>query len=428
MHALLARASGLILLVIFSIGLLTAYGLQLAETNEYMGYMAIPLNIGYLASLSVALGITSLLMPTKIAKPSDFFSLLFGFFLLLPYSILHPIRHEISFSDFSLYFSVIAAPLVVVKLVVLIFPTIRFPTVMGPGALVWLVSCFCLVGLALALSNAPTAAGFDLSTSYERRIEGRSIFPSGTPLAYLNAAIVNGFAPLLAFVAGLRRNIYLLAFSIICGLVYFYLLGLKAPIMFIALAFMIGYAARAGKIRHFVGFMYFLLLGALALFFIEYLFFGFSLTGDYLIRRAFSVPPYIASAYFDFMTSGSMIPWTLIHGAETDETITFVVGEWFLGFPGLNANTNAFLYQLAIGGIPMYILTILLVAFVFALLDSAYTAKRQSVLLYLGFSYSILIIEQAATTALVSSGIGLLIVLAVFSRAEIRSKYKKTLQ
>lgn len=417
MHALLSRASSLIFLLIISIGILTAYALQLAETNEYMGYRVIPIGLGYVASLSLALGSSSFLMPTKIIKPSDFFSLIYGLFVLLPYSTLHPIRHEISFFDFSLYFYALATPLVVVKLVVLITPPIRFPAAIGQRVLVWLVLCFCLVGLALALSNAPSAAGFDFSTSYERRIEGRSIFSAGTPLAYINAAIVNGFAPFLAFFAAKRRSTHLLAISVICGLGYFYLLGLKAPILFIALAFIIGRLARTGKIHHFVTYMYLLSLGAIALFIIEYLTFGFSLTGDYLIRRAFSVPPYISSAYFEFMSSNSAIPWTSTDGTDTTEPITFFIGEWFLGFPGLNANTNAFLYQLAAGGIPMYLLTTLLVASVFALLDSAYATKREPALLYLGFSYSILITEQAAITAIVSSGLGLLIALTVLSRA-----------
>lgn len=416
MHALLARASCLSFLFIISTGLLTAYALQLAETNEYIGYRVIPIEIGYVASLSLALGSSSLLMPTKITKPSDFLSLLHCLFVLLPYSILYPIRQEISYSDFFLYFYALAAPLIAVKLIVLVIPPVRFPAAIGQRTLVWLVLLFCLVGLALALSNAPSAAGFDFSTSYERRIEGRSIFSAGTPLAYINAAIVNGFAPFLAFFAGWRRNTYLLAIAMICGLGYFYLLGLKAPILFIALAFMIGRVARLGKIHHLVRYMYFLLLGVIAIFFIEYLFFGFSLTGDYLIRRAFSVPPFIASAYFEFMSSNSTVPWTSIEGADTAEPITFVIGEWFLGFPGLNANTNAFLYQLAAGGIPMYALTTVLVASVFAILDSAYATKGEPALLYLGFSYSILITEQAATTAIVSSGLGLLILLTIFSR------------
>lgn len=418
MHQLFARASGLSFLLIISTGLLTAYALQLAETNEHMGYKAIPIDLGYVASLSIALGIIGLLMPTKITKPSDFLSLLYGLFVLLPYSILHPIRHEISLLDFSIFFSALVAPLVATKIIVLITPPVRFPAAIGQRAFVWLVSCFCLAGLAMAFSNAPSAAGFDLSTSYERRIEGRSIYSAGTPSAYINAAIVNGFAPFLAFFAGWRRNTHLLVISAICGLGYFYLLGLKAPILFIALAFIIGRAAHTGKIHHFVRSMYFLLLGTIALFIIEYLLFGFSLTGDYLIRRAFTVPPYISSAYFEFMSSNSAIPWTLIDGADTTEPITFVIGEWFLGFPGLNANTNAFLYQLAAGGIPIYVLTIFLVAAVFAILDSAYATKRQPALLYLGFSYSMLITEQAATTALVSSGIGLLIAMTLFLRSE----------
>ncbi len=402
-------------------GLLVVYGLQLAETNEYMGYRTFSVDWSYLCSSFVAVLATGMFMPTRIRRPSDFFSLLYGVFTLLPYATLFPIRSPLVFQDFALSFATLAVPLITIRIATMSIPPLRLPWLISQRPLIWLFVSLCVTGVVLALLNPPASAGFDLTTSYERRIEGRSIFSFGTPSAYLNSAIVNGFAPFLAFVAGSHRKVVLIAFSLFCGLAYFFLLGLKAPLLFITLAVLIGYAASVNRIHLAAKMIYTLVLAVLALFLVEYIIFDFSLIGDYLVRRAFSVPPYLVSAYFDFMTSSAIPSWSLLGGVHATGSIAFVVGEAFLGVPGLNANTNAFIFQLAAGGAPMYALTILFVGFIFVLLDATYACRRNPALLFLGFSYAILLTEQAATTALVSSGIGFLIMLVIFSGSGCQS-------
>ncbi|MDY0096650.1 MAG: hypothetical protein RBT80_28455 [Candidatus Vecturithrix sp.] len=197
---------------------------------------------------------------------------------------------------------------------------------------------------------------------------------------------------------------------------FYYLLGFKAPFAYIILATLIGGAVRGGRICIIPRVVYLIFSLIFGAFIFEYLFFGFSLTGDYLIRRVLSIPPYVISAYFDFMGAGSSFHWSVAEGVNRSEPITFLVGESFLGFPGLNANTNTFIYQLAAGGVPLYALTIMLVVSVFAMLDAVYAGKKNPALLYLGSLYAVLLTEQAATTALVSSGVGLLIVLNAMSQ------------
>jgi hypothetical protein len=271
----------------------------------------------------------------------------------------------------------------------------------------------CLLVVALAMSKVPAAAGFNFS--YERRIEGRDIYAAGSMLAYLNAAVVNGFAPFLAFFAGWQCRKWLLGVSLFCGLAFFYMLGLKAPVFFILVAYLIGRAAYFGKIYLISRTIYGLLVGAFVLFFIEYAVSGYSLVGDYFIRRTFSVPAWVMSAFFEYMSEGVGNFWNLFSGSSVDMPITFVIGEGFLGLVGLNANTNAFVYQLGSGGVFMYFVTVFLISVVFAILDSAYACRKSPALIYLGFSFSILLTEQAATTALLSSGLGLLILLVIFS-------------
>ena len=350
MSSSITRTGVLTRVFLIATGLLVGYGLQLAEIYEYVGYRAFAVDGLYLCSSTVALFVTGMLLPTAIRKPSDFFSLLYGVFTLLPYATLFPIRSPLVFQDFALSFAVLAAPLIAIRIATLAVPPVRVPWLVSQRSLIWLIVSICVTGVVLALLNRPEAVGFDLATHYERRIEGRSNFLPGTPTAYLNSAIVNGLAPFLAFVAGWQRRVVLIAFSLFCGLAYFYLLGLKAPLLFIALASLIGYAASVDRIHMAAKTIYTLLLWMIALFLVEYMLFGYSLIGTYLVRRGMSVPAYLVSAYFDFMASSVAPSWSLLEGARATEPISFVVGQGFLGFPDLNANTNAFIYHLADGG------------------------------------------------------------------------------
>lgn len=126
--------------------------------------------------------------------------------------------------------------------------------------------------------------------------------------------------------------------------------------------------------------------------------------------------------FFEFMSSDHT-SWTLLGGAIEDKPISLLVGENFLGMEGLNANTNAFVYSLGAGGLPYYFLTIVMVGVVFLILDSAFLLKNNPSFICLGFSYAILVVEQAATTALLSSGIGMLMALLIFSKRNVDSTY-----
>jgi hypothetical protein len=404
-------------LILFPVGLLIVYRVQLAHTNLYLGFRDFPIDPAYLITAIAALFVAGMLMPAHLRKPSDFFAALYSLFIIIPYATLYPIRTAVEPEHFTLYFLVLILPLLAVRLVTACAPAVRFPALIKQQWLVWLVALLCIAGMALAFSKPPPSAGFDLESVYVRRLEGRSVFPAGSLVAYLNAAVVNGFSPFLAFIAGWRGKSVLLGLAVVAGVSFFYLLGLKAPLLFIVLAYIVGYAVRKRQVDGAIVTIYALVLAAFVLFVVEYMLFEFSLVAEYFIRRAFAIPPFFIAAYFEFMSSEVATGWSMMDGVITVESITFLVGESFLGMPDLNANTNTFIYQLAAGGVPMYVLTVGLVAVVFAVLDSAYKCRRNAALMYLGFVYAILLAEQAATTALLSSGMGLLILLNVLSGA-----------
>ena len=102
-----------------------------------------------------------------------------------------------------------------------------------------------------------------------------------------------------------------------------------------------------------------------------------------------------------------------------DQPITMVMGE-YLGDPTLNANTNSFLYALGSTGWGGYIFDVLLVCAVFNFMDRLYIGRRDPALLWLGFLFSLLLVEQSSKTALVSSGIALAVLLSLFGRYPVR--------
>ena len=82
-----------------------------------------------------------------------------------------------------------------------------------------------------------------------------------------------------------------------------------------------------------------------------------------------------------------------------------------MGSDESNANTNAFFYQFAARGLIGYIYALIWVPLILVVFDRLYRSSRNPSYLFLGFLYGLLVIEQAYTVALVSSGVGVLFVL-----------------
>lgn len=399
--------------------ILSTYQLLIAETNAYLGYMSFAIDLPYLSTLLVSLFILVWFIPVRVTKPSDFFRLLYGSLALLPYVVLHGIRGEVEPTEYMMNFCVLMLPMFAVQAGSFFMPALRVPAFFGQNQIIWILTFLCVLGLFNVFAVSTSSAGFSINDVYDRRLEGREIFPDRSFFAYLNSAVVNGFAPLLAFIAGWRRRNLLFLFAIVCVLGYYYVLGFKAPVLFVLLSYAMGWMESKNKLELTGRFFWLLLLALFALFMIEYVFSGFSLVGDYFFRRVYGVTAFLSASYFDFINISEVsAAWSALDGIDATEPITFIVGETFLGAPGLNANTNTFLYALAGGGIVGFGATVLLVVMVFCSLDAVYRSKKNPILLYLGFLYGVLLMEQAATTALVSSGIGLLIVFFFFSVAQ----------
>lgn len=403
-------------LYLFVAAILVLYNTQIADANAYLGYQRVDLDAKDLLLLTVPLLAAGMLLPIDIRRPSDFFFLFHTLFVVLPYAALASIRGPADDAQYLMDIAVLVFPLLVVRFATVPWIGLRIPSTISYGLLELILVLICLLGTAYALLHAPSSAGIDVATSYDRRIEGREVFHAGTLVAYVNAAITNGIAPFLAFAAAWRRRAALFTIALGSGLAFYYILGLKAPIFYIVLASVVGHAVRVGAIRVLAVVVFGLLWIAMVGAFVEFAATGYSFVADYFLRRTVAVPSFLLSAYFEFMFHDPFSGWSPLRGFHADEGITFFIGESYLGLQGANANTNAFVYRLAEGGLPAYLLATMLVAVVFAYLDVTFRSTRNRGLLFVGFLYALLLIEQAATTALVSSGIGVLILLISLAR------------
>ena len=410
--------------ILFALFLVLSYVLKLAELNAYMGYVRYEFNAIVIAVNILLVCFLVIFIPKSFSKPSDAFIFLYFVFVIFPYFVFYSIRREGIDLHYYSELLILAIPFFLCPLFSYLLSKVHFnfPWLISAKKVVLIITLFSFVGVAMALSSPTPSAGFDIDTSYVRRLEGRQIFTTGSVQAYINGMIMNGFAPLLAFYATWRLQVQYLLVSILCWLIFFYLIGVKAPLLYIFISSVLGLLARWNLTKHF--FMLLITGALISLFFslVEIICFEYSYIADYLVRRSFTVPPYIISAFFDFMWENGMGRWNLFFGMDSTLPVTFVVGEQFLGMPNLNANTNAFVYALGSGGIKLFYFTVTLVCLAFSMLDIKFQKTNNPLILYTAILYSVLILEQSATTALASSGLGILIIFSIFLKHEVRSR------
>lgn len=396
------------------LGILTAYNIQLAEANAYFGYLTFSFELEYVVNAVTSLFIIFIVSSKIVIRPSDFFIIFHSLFVLLPYAVLYPIRGFDSVQIYWVSFFVLLTPLLFVRCVGIIatrYP-LRIPKLLGNWMVLGIALIICSVVVSFGLFHPTNSAGFDMTTSYIRRSEGRDLYPAGSVFAYLNSWVMNGFAPMLAFFAGLKFRFLWLFIAFGCWLAFFYLIGVKAPLFILILSALVGFYSGKNNLNTALKLFLCAIFCLFLVFLLEFYFFNYSFVGDYIIRRAFTVPPFLVSAYFEFISNGIESGWNVWTGLGSENPISFVIGESFLGYEGLNANTNTFLYQLASGGITAYFFIIFVVVSFLGVIDSLYSCRKNPLFIFIGFAFGILVVEQNATTVLVSSGMGIIFILA----------------
>lgn len=391
------------------------YQLQLQYTNAYMGYLPIDSSTGYILTvLACCIGLGSL-MPTQMRRPSEIFLVLYGTFVILSYIFFYPGASEVGLFGLLFRLSLTALPFFVIWLAGSAEWKLVIPFDLKRETMTTILVGIAFSGVAVALYLSGSSGGFSIQDAYDRRVIGRDAFQAGSLVAYLNVMTMNGVNPFIAFLGGLLNRKLLFALSIGFSSVFFYSIGVKAPIAFAGLAFLIGVGVRTGNL--FILFKMILLITSLlfAGFLTEYALNGYSEIAEYFFRRVYIIPGFDIQRYMELIYERGGGIWSPISGIQSDLGVTYLVGATFFGSDQANVNTNAFTYALASGGYVGYAAIVFGVAAFFKILDALFEGSGNAAYLYIGFLYAILLAEQAATTAFVSSGVGLLFFLVVLS-------------
>jgi hypothetical protein len=385
------------------------YAAQILGSAIY--YRSLQFDLALLPFHVCAAAAIVLLIPHRIKAPTDLFIFFQLAFIVLSFAALSSGKIQLTLP----YAMAFLALLVLPSLLAHLLRGVNFPM---PG---WLdtgtsdkallerfVLVLTLALVALVVVNAPEGSSLDFSTLYDRRIAARSSV--SRPIAYAMQVSGNGLIPMLAFLYGFRRRYLGIVVCISLDLGLYYVDGSKGLFAYTFAAFGLGLLLSAKRPTNLV----LLCLGAVALIYVAVLIEGFpSNIAEYIYRRIFIIPGIGTAAYIEAFFQGNQPHWALWDGMLSGEAVTYYVGRVIYGFPDNNANTSAFVYALADGGIWLLARTVLVVLVIYRLLDTLHARTRDPIFVFVGFQYGILLVEQGAFTALVSSGMALVLAIAV---------------
>lgn len=401
-----------------TIGVVCLYRWQIASQNAYLGMRPWELSPALLIAWVSFLSLQSATPYWFGGRPSEAFVLIYSSVVLGSLAVLSPVSGLLVGDAYVIAIFVLAAPL----LGILVGRTLVIGVPHLPAVPPHLIDIFLWAVVALtavlAARAAPPSSALDLVSAYVRRLDAREVFPAGSPLAYLVAMSMNGFAPFLTFRAVMRRNYALVALGLLAAIFFFWLIGAKAPIAYALIAATVGWLFRRRGSRSLPTAVGLGLSAIAAASVLEYVVFSNSFIADIIIRRLFAVQAQLQGAYVDRIVHGQMPGWSLWSGSWLPGySSTYFIGGAYFGNLELNANTSTFMYALAQGGILGWLLATGFVSAFYAVLDAFWTATRNPSFFFAGVMYALLLVEQAYGTALVSSGIGVLCVLAAIERS-----------
>lgn len=423
MLALNKPARGVLAVTMLTAAAMVLYELQFAETNAYLGIGPLAPAMGgagYWLLLGLWLASVGLLFPVEVRTPSDIFLLLYLLGCTLWSASYWPGPGRIGIAEASFLWVVLVLPALAIVLARGSRRRHRSPRWRPmPFALPSRHLIPAIVGL-LALSallgyqTAGADAGFDFDEAVLRRLSGRDSFGGNAVAAYLLQMSVNGLAPYLAFLGGLRKSRIALGCAMGFAVFGFWLLGLKAPVLNVIVLATLGLLLRNGRIKAFprwlVGALGVVLVAAI----VELGIFGESLIAEFGVRRVILVSSMIQVYFIDALSSTGLASF-LFSGLDLggNTTAEFYIGATYFDNEATNANTNAFLHEIAAHGFLAYALVVAGAAGFIAWCDRSFLSGGRRD----GFAFAailgILLVEQAFTTALVSSGVLLCLLLSI---------------
>jgi len=410
--------SMLFLYVIYAWIMIHTYDFQLAEANAYAGMQPWEMTFAGWVILVIALPLMAFMATRIKGNPSDFFVIFYSAIPVISFFALTSASGKIKNSILLPSLLIIFFPLLTLWAIQYLIPKIKWRGFV-PSIIIERVLFGILFSVIIfSYVNSPASAGFDIIASSDRRLEGRELYTAGSLIAYALAMCMNGFAPYLAFKGAIngRRLIFLTVFG---SVIFFYwLLGVKAPIMYVLMGYSVGLLVRRNNLPYLIKYFILIIIGLYFIVLVEWsLFDNYSVVADFGFRRLFPVQAQVQGYYLDFLMSDPPSAWSWLIGIPDQSfQVTYYVGEKYFGNSSSNVNTNAFLYAFSANGFIGYLFSILFVSTFLVGLDRFYRSTQNPTYLLIGFVYGALVTEQAFSTAIVSSGVGLLFLLTLLEK------------
>ncbi|MBF7066141.1 hypothetical protein D5R49_08630 [Arcobacter butzleri] len=400
---------------------------QIQLTNEYMGLRYFTINSMYILILVNSLFFVNLFI--KIINknlPSSYLIFIYVLFVIIWNMIFYRSTNLLSYELYMLWLILIILPLFTIlvfnKFFVLIIQKIFFQiNILKLIKLEYILSLFLFITLCIISLKMPMSFSFD--DSYVRRLNGRELINGIS--AYLFAMSMNSISPFLAFYAFLKKKYFYFFISFIFVILCFGFVGSKAPIAYVILLSFLGFLFNKSDKINLFNFFLMLIFFIFFLSVIEYVIFDFSIIADIIVRRAFIVVAQNQTYFIDFIINNfGLENW--IFGFKSDKLITFLIGELYYNNIDANVNTNAFLYEFISNGIVGYFFMILFLSFFFSLLNFLYIKYKSKEVIGVSIIYSLLLTEQAYTTAFITSGICILTILILMTMKKEINFIKRT--
>lgn len=410
--------SMLFLYVIYAWVMIHTYDFQLAEANAYAGMQPWEMTFSGWVILVITLPLMAFMATRIKGNPSDFFVIFYSAIPVISFFALTSTSGKINNSILLPSLLIIVFPLLAIWALQYLIPKITWrgfvPSIIIERALLGIL--FSVIMFSYV--NSPASAGFDIITSSDRRLKGRELYTAGSLIAYALGICMNGFAPYLAFKGAIngRRLLFLTALG---SVIFFYwLLGVKAPVMYALMGYSIGLLARRNNLPYLIKYFILIIIVLYFIVLVEWsLFDNYSVVADFGFRRLFPVQAEVQGYYLDFLMSDAPSAWSWLIGIPDQSfQVTYYVGEKYFGNSSSNVNTNAFLYAFSANGFLGYFFSIIFVSTFLVGLDRLYRSTQNPTYLLIGFVYGALVTEQAFSTAMVSSGVGLLFLLTLLEK------------
>jgi hypothetical protein len=410
----------LFLYIVYCWVIIHTYDFQLAEQNAYVGMQPWAMTSVGWGALAITLLFAVRTASRVRGNPSDFFVVFYSAIPVISLLSLISTSGKINNQILLPSLLIIIFPLLMIQSVFFkyLVPKLTWRGLVASIFIERLILAILLTVIMYLYVNSPVSAGFDMGTSWIRRLEGRELYAAGSLIAYASGMCMNGLTPYLAFKAAVngRRLLLLTAFG--SAVFFYWLVGVKAPIMYVFVAYSIGFLSMRNMLPNLIKYFIFIIITLYFFVLLEWLiFYNYSMVADYGFRRIFPVQAAVQGYYLDFLLSDPPLGWDWLFGIlDQSFQVTYFIGENYYGNSNSNVNTNAFLYAFASKGISGYLFAIFFVLMFLALLDRLYQSTDNPGYLFIGFIYGVLIMEQAFSTAIVTSGVGLLFLLTILEK------------